>query len=135
MKYNLSDKADLRAFELHSDLFTANKNLVELKAIKNTRTIQQNKALHKFFMIISEELNELGQEFCYTGVKGQDLSLRYTPEIVKTFFWKPIQSALFDTDSTTKLDTTQMNNIIDVIIKFFGDKGVLIEFPNREHLK
>jgi len=28
-----------------------------------------------------------------------------------------------------------MNEIIDIIIKFFGDKGVLIEFPNREHLK
>jgi hypothetical protein len=83
-------------------------------------------------MIISEQLNELGMEYIYFGLKGAEISLRYTPELVKMFFWKPIQVALFDFDSTTKLTTEQMNQIIDVIIKFFGDKGIIVEFPSEE---
>ncbi len=135
MNYDLSDKKDLRAFEVESDIFTVRKSLVELKEVKRNRTTQQNSALHKFFVLISEQLNELGMEYRYFGLKGQEISLKYTPELVKMFFWKPIQVALFNYESTTKLNTKEMNEIIDIIIKFFGDKGVLIEFPNREHLK
>jgi hypothetical protein len=83
--------------------------------------------------MISDQLNELGMEYIYFGLKGQEISLTYTPELVKTFFWKPIQLALFETESTTKLTTEQMNRIIDIIIKFFGDKGVVIEFPCYEN--
>jgi len=135
MNYDLSDKKDLRAFEVESDIFTVRKSLVELKEVKRNRTTQQNSALHKFFVLISEQLNELGMEYRYFGLKGQEIYLKYTPELVKMFFWKPIQVALFNYESTTKLNTKEMNEIIDIIIKFFGDKGVLIEFPNREHLK
>lgn len=135
MNYDLSDRKDLRAFEVESDIFTVRKSLVELKEVKRNRTTQQNSALHKFFVLISEQLNELGMEYRYFGLKGQEISLKYTPELVKMFFWKPIQVALFNYESTTKLNTKEMNEIIDIIIKFFGDKGVLIEFPNREHLK
>jgi hypothetical protein len=98
------------------------------------RTSQQNKSLHQFFNIISTQLNEMGLEFGYQGIKGIDITVMYTPTIVKELVWKPIQNALFDTDSTTKLDTFQMNQIIDVISKFFLDRGVDIEFPSIESL-
>ena len=100
--------------------------------LSKKRTTKQNSSLHLFFDLISFALNELGQEFCYTGVKGFNLTTRYTPLIVKEFFWKPIQITLFDIESTTKLNTQQMNEVIDVIVKFFGEKGVFIEFPNNE---
>lgn len=102
---------------------------------KQTRTSQQNRALHKFFAIISEQLNEMGMEYHYFGLKGQELTMMYTPTIVKELVWKPIQKALFDIDSTTKLNTKQMNDVIDVLTKFFGERGVEIEFPNIEQLK
>lgn len=135
MIYDLSNTSDLRAFKFRSNYFIENNKKVDLKESKNSRTSLQNAALHKFFTIIAEQLNELGLEFNFTGVKGYDLSTRYTANIVKEFFWKPIQITLFDYESTTKLNTQQMNEIIDIIIKFFADKGVLIEFPNKEHLK
>lgn len=96
------------------------------------RTKAQNSALHQYFNMISTELNEMGAEFHYTGLRGVDLSTRYTPTIVKDFFWRPIQLALFDIESTTQLDTRQMNEIIDVITKFFADKGINIQFPSEE---
>ena len=100
--------------------------------IKQSRTTTQNRALHKYFAMISTELNEMGTEFNYTGLKGMELSTRYTPTIVKDFFWRPIQLALFDIESTTKLDSKQMNDIIDVISKFFSEKGINLPFPSLD---
>lgn len=97
------------------------------------RTTNQNSSLHLFFQMIADQLNELGQEFCYTGISGKELSTPYTMNIIKEMFWKPIQLTLFDTESTTKLTTKQIDTIVDVFSKFFADKGVVIEFPSEEN--
>jgi len=99
------------------------------------RTSKQNASLHKFFTIISNQLNEMGLEYHYFGLKGQELTMMHTPIIVKEFIWKPIQKALFDIDTTTKLDTFQMNQVIDVLTKFFAERGVNIEFPSIEAIE
>jgi hypothetical protein len=106
----------------------------ELKKVLNTRTSQQNRALHLFFTFVSTELNELGLEFTYEGLSTKNLSSRYTALIVKEFIWKPIQIAMFEVDSTTKLTTKDMNEIIDVIVSYFGQKGIDLQFPNIEKL-
>lgn len=104
--------------------------------IKNqsVRTILQNRALHKYFTIIANELNDLGIEYQYTGISGKTFELRYTTDLVKTFIWKPIQLALFNIESTTKINTQQINEIVDVLTKFFGDRGIVVEFPSIETL-
>ena len=61
--------------------------------------------------------------------------MRYTPTLVKEFVWRPIQLTLFNIESTTKLDTKQMNEVIDVITKFFGDRGIVLPFPSIETLE
>jgi hypothetical protein len=50
-------------------------------------------------------------------------------------FWKPIQFAMFETNTTTKLDTTQMNQIIEVFSKFFAERGVDLDFPSIEAIE
>ena len=78
MKYDLSNKTHVKDFANRcSDLMRLEK-VVELKEVKLTRSGKQNRALHVFFTIISNELNELGQEFQYTGLKGSTLSTRFT---------------------------------------------------------
>jgi hypothetical protein len=98
------------------------------------RSNTQNSALHLYFDFISKELNNLGLEFQYQGLKGLDFSIMYTPNIVKEFVWRPIQIALFDKESTTKLTSKEINEIIDVITKFFGERGVYLEFPSIQSL-
>lgn len=132
MKYDLSIKNDLNDFKFKINYLIENNKICELKAVKISRTSKQNSSLHKYFTFIADELNELGMEFNYFGVSGKQLSMRYTPNIVKDYFWRPIQVTLFDIESTTKLNTKQMNEIIDVITKFFAEKGVLIPFPSIE---
>tara|TARA_R110002051_G_C8600681_1_gene480360 strand:+ start:42 stop:446 length:405 start_codon:yes stop_codon:yes gene_type:complete len=132
MKYDLSNRNELSDFKYKCEYLVQNNKLVELKAVKTTRTGQQNKALHKYFTFIADELNELGMEFQYFGVSGKQLSMRYNATIVKDYFWRPIQQTLFEIESTSKIDTKQMNEVIDVITKFFSDKGVVIPFPSLD---
>lgn len=105
-----------------------------LKQHKDTRTTRQNSALHLYFTFIADELNGLGMTFQYRGISGKEFEVPYTPEIVKERIWKPIQSELFGTDTTTKLTTKQMDTIIDVLNKFFAERGVELFFPSFETL-
>ena len=132
MKYDLTRENELTAFKYKVQYLVENKKKVELKQVRESRTTQQNSSLHLYFTFIANELNELGMEFQYFGVTGKALSMKYTPHIVKDYFWKPIQLTLFNVETTTKLDTNQMNNIIDIVTKFFADKGVVIPFPSLD---
>ena len=52
------------------------------------------------------------------------MSLMYTENLVKEFIWRPIQVALFDVKSTTKIDTIQINRIVLVLSRFFAAKDL-----------
>jgi len=134
MILHLKNSIDVNKAKTKLNRYIEQGRTIELTAKKITRTTRQNSALHKFFEIISYQLNELGMEFNYSGISGKELSLMYTPELVKEFIWRPIQLALFDINSTSKIDTDQMNKIIDVITKFFAERGVEIYFPSIETL-
>ena len=134
MKYNLKDKNEANlAFNQFNHLLK-NERLIEIKEVKKTRSTLQNSALHQFFVLISDELNNLGLEFTYTGIKGLEIGTRYTPDIVKEFVWRPIQLTLFNVKSTTQLDSKKINEIADIIIKFFAEKGIYMSFPSIQSL-
>ena len=82
------------------------------------------------FQNISFELNRIGMEFTFHGIKGMEIQTTYTPEIVKEFIWRPLQNAMLDKQSTTKLTTSDINAIFEVLAKWFSEKGVMIEFPS-----
>jgi len=134
MIYNTSIEHEKKQAISRFIYLVENQKKIELKGLSEKRTSKQNRALHKLFVIMCEQLNELGMEFQYTGLKGLTLSVMYTPSIVKDLFWRPIQIALFDIESTKDVNTEQINKITDVISKFFGDRGVVVEFPSIEQL-
>ena len=134
MKYDSQDPKDvIKSDAYYSELKRLGKQF-ELKEIKITRSNLQNRALHLYYKLIRVELNELGHEFNYDGLNGNSFSMRYTDTIVKELIWRPIQEALFGFKSTTKLNSLEINEIIDVITKFFGEKGVVLEFPCYDSL-
>ena len=100
--------------------------------LPHKRSSQQNKSLHVLFQNISFELNRIGMEFTYNGIKGITLQTTYTPEIVKEFIWKPLQRVMLDKDSTTKLTTSDINAIFEILGRYFAEKGVVIDFPSAE---
>ncbi len=129
MIYELSKPFDANKAKARLNNLIAGGKVIELTARTVNRTTLQNSALHKYFEFISTELNEMGMEFNYQGIKGMAISLSYTPELVKDFIWRPIQITLFEIKSTKDLDTAQMNTIIDVLTKYFGERGIEIAFP------
>lgn len=101
-----------------------------LTALKTAmqRTDQQNKALHKFFQLLSDKLNEQGLDM-KTVIKAE---VWWTPQAVKDYLWRPVQEAKFGKISTTQLDK-QMEidqiheNLMEILGKHWGVE--YIDFP------
>ena len=70
MKYNLGLASERRKFDMKVDYCCLEGQTVEFYV---PRTGKQNQSLHLFFTMIAEQLNELGQEFCFTGITGKEL--------------------------------------------------------------
>ena len=98
------------------------------------RSSQENRALHVLFQNIAYELNRLGLEFTFRGIKGMDIETTYTPEIVKEFLWKPLQNALLKKSSTTQLTHHDIGLIFEILGKYFAENGIEISFPSIESL-
>ena len=98
------------------------------------RSSQENRALHVLFQNIAYELNRLGLEFTFRGIKGMEIETTYTPEIVKEFLWKPLQNALLKKSSTTQLTHNDIGLIFEILGKYFAENGIEISFPSIESL-
>jgi len=134
MIFDLSNNTHLSLFNDQVNFYKGQKCKVKLTRIAKKRTLTQNKALHKWFEFIANELNNLGLTFRYSGLKDIDLEVYYSSLIVKEFIIKPIINTMFGIDSTTKLDTEKINKLIDIINKFFAKKEIYLPFPSIESL-
>ena len=99
--------------------------------MSDRRTTQQNKALHKFFEMLADSLNEQGLDM--RVVLKEDAEIPWTKESVKNHLWRPLQKALEGKESTTEMDTKDPSEIHQVLMKHLGEKlGVpYIDFPSQ----
>lgn len=100
--------------------------------VADNRTLQQNKALHKFFEILSASLNDSGYDMKRT-LKEQ-VEIPWTASTIKEYLWRPVQDAMLQKESTTELTTKEINEVYEVLARHLGDKlGVVIPaFPSIE---
>jgi len=131
MQYDLSINKDLISLQSQLLYFKEKQSIVEFKEVKQTRSNLQNRALHLFFAFICQELNNLGITFNYTGIKWMPTETRYTELLVKETIWRPIQMTLFNIESTKDIGSNEINEIAEVIIKHFADKGIELSFPSQ----
>lgn len=104
---------------------------IEINEIKPTRSTLQNRALHLYFTFCADALNDAGFEFAYRNIKGMEIEIPWNGEMFKEYVWRPIQKTLYDFESTTKLNTTQINAILDVLTRHFANLGLSVQFPNQ----
>lgn len=98
---------------------------------KPVRTLTQNAAIHKYFSMLSESLNNAGLDVRKT--LRADFEIPWTESLVKELIWKGVQKAMFDIDSTTKLDTSQVSQVYEVINRHIAQThGVSVIFPSKE---
>lgn len=133
---------------------------------KPVRTITQNSAIHKYFSMLAESLNNAGLDVL--TVLDSDIEIEWTGELVKMFsdelaiilnesgltfrcalgkgkkvgwtevmikklIWHKVQKLQFDIESTTKLDTSQVSHIYELINRHIASTfGVSVIFPSKE---
>ena len=104
----------------------------EVKTEKQ-RTLQQNRALHKLFGMISEQLNLAGLDVRMVLKPGIEIS--WTPDMVKEYLWRPIQKAMLNKTSTTELTTKEIDEAFAPLKHHLAEKfGIEQEFPSLESI-
>ena len=101
--------------------------------IKNMdiRSIKQNSALHRYFSLVSIELNKRG-----IRVDPQGMNLEWSMLTVKELIWKEFQKLVLGKDSTRLLNKQELTEIYDYVNNFLGERfSFNVEFPNKEQLE
>ena len=97
------------------------------------RTIQQNRALHKYFELLAEKLNEAGLDL--RAVLKPEIDIPFTKELVKDHLWRPVQELYMKKERTTELTTDEISKVYEVLNRFLGEKhGIYIAFPSVEEM-
>ena len=97
------------------------------------RTNQQNKAIHKYFEMVAEALNDAGFDIEKTLSK-YNVDIPWTKESVKSLMWKPVQRSMYAKASTTELDRSkEITEIYEVINRFLGKLGIHVPFPHENN--
>ena len=103
---------------------------LEVKVYEATRTTQQNRALHKWFRMVSSELKEKGidkRDFFKEGYFRV-----WTEDDVKEDIFKTVQKALGYGDKTSELGRSEINQIIDPIMLKLAEYGISVPFPSED---
>ena len=113
-KYTLNNQQDLIALvdKLSQKGFISFPVEVEMK--KPQRTKLQNRSLHKYFLLLAQELRykDIDMNALF---EAREASVPVNEIMVKETIWKPIQLAMFGAESTTELTTDQVAKVYDVI--------------------
>lgn len=105
---------------------------MENKKTPAQRTGQQNRAMHVFFALLAQELNEAGLSVHL--VLKEKMALNWTPSMVKELLWRPAQRAILKKKSTTELKKQEdIDLIYDHLNRHLGEKfGIHVDFPTHE---
>jgi len=97
------------------------------------RTKQQNKALHKYFTILAEELNAAGLDM--RKVLKPEVEIPWTTQSVKNCLWRPLMQIMVDQISTTDMETKDITLIYETLNRHLSTKfGISTYFPSVEEL-
>lgn len=105
----------------------------EPKQEEKQRTLKQNRAMHKYFQHLADELNDSGLDMRRT--LKHDISIPWSGKTIKEFIWKPILKAQLGKESTTEMNTKDIDSVFETITRHMGEKfGLQVDFPSIESL-
>lgn len=100
------------------------------------RTTQQNKALHKYFEMLAQELNDSGLDMRKTFKEmNRGFEIPWSAWAIKEYIWRPIMKAQLGKRSTTEMDTKDIDAVFDTISRHLAERfGLEVNFPSIETL-
>ena len=106
--------------------------MLEVKGEKALRTAQQNKALHLWFKMWVDAMNDSG--FDMSKTLAHKAEIPWTPESFKEYVWRPVQKAYTEKLSSTKLDKKQVSEVAEIVTRHLSQiTGICIPFPEANH--
>lgn len=96
------------------------------------RTPVQNKALHLYFELVAEALNDAGYDIQKTVVHQMDIP--WSKESVKELIWRQAQKTLKGKISTTELSTKDIDSVYEVVNRYLAQFGIHVPFPSNDPL-
>lgn len=104
-----------------------------MKLAKDKRTIQQNKALHLWFTMLSQELNDAGLDMRKT--LKPEVDIPWTSQSIKEYLWRPVQLSQLQKQSTTDLSSDEVDKVWETLNRHLGEKfGLHVPFPSMDEL-
>ena len=94
------------------------------------RSLSQNAALHKYFGLLAQELNNAGYDVGATIKVPVD----FTKDTVKEYMAHPIIHALWpDKEHTSELETKEINELYEHLNRLTAEKfGISVPFPSLD---
>lgn len=131
-RYNFEhDKAAVNARK-NLEYHIKKKNTIEQKFIRKTRSSAENRALHLYYKNVADCLVEIGYNHKYINhITGEIIEMPFTKDLFKDEIWRKLQIEMFKIESTTGLTNPMINDILEVLGMWLGEKGILVKFPNR----
>lgn len=85
------------------------------------------------FQHLADELNNAGLDMRRT--LKQEVEIPWNADTVKEYMWRPIMKAQLGKESTTELETKEIDMVFDTLNRYLGDKhGLHTPFPSIETL-
>src|SRR3990167_7484949 len=101
------------------------------------RTEAQNRALHLYFEMIAGALNQEGLDVrvVLQVIAEKGVDMMWSKELVKELLWRRIQKKYLAKESTTQLETKDIDKIYDMLNKFLAENFHITQpFPSIESL-
>lgn len=91
------------------------------------RTKSQNNSMHMLFQAVADTLNDSGIEM---EVVLKTIDVPWNKITVKEIIWRSIQKKQLLKQSTTQLDTKNVNEVYETFNRYLAKWGVSIPFPS-----
>lgn len=108
--------------------------IVTVEKKTSRRTLSQNNALHLWFQLLADALNDAGYSIQHV-IKFFTVELSWTKDSVKEILWRTTQKALLKKKSTTELNKQEdIDTVWEHLNRSLGEKlSIHVPFPVDEN--
>ena len=96
------------------------------------RTSKQNRALHLYFRLVAEALNDAG--FDMRRVLKEEIEIPWSPDMVKKYLWKSVQEIELGKQHTAELNSDEIDVVWETLNRHLAKFGIAEPFPSIETL-
>lgn len=98
---------------------------------KKKRTLTQNSALHLYFRMLADALNDAGLDQRKT--LKPNVEIPWNETAIKELVWRPIQLAVVSKESSAELTTAEVQEVYEVLNRHLASRfGISLPWPERE---